>query len=386
MVTINGQRRRRWFKRVSASLGKAAAASPSRSVPKRPAWHRRVPAAVTILAGVLTAGWTQPALASDLLPNLVADPPARAYLSSELGQLLLRFDGFVHNVGPGPFEVLGQRASPADPMIAYQQIYRTDGSSYVVKMPGVPGAQLMYVGDDGHRHWHLQRIAAFSLWNRRRTKLVAPSVKVGFCLADHEHIDLGIGPAVPFYNDAHGRAFCQKNNPAALSLFEGVSVGWRDLYERSLLFQWVDVSETKPGVYWLREDINPTHMVREANPFKVPAYAAAPTTIPGYNARSLRLGSVNSRFRTVIRLGADRYGPTAPVRYRVIKAPAHGTLNVRAGSLFSGPMITYLPRRGYHGRDQFTYVARDPASRYPYHPTEATVSLTVGPIPRGQRR
>jgi hypothetical protein len=335
--------------------------------------------ALLIIVTAVASGWSAGfahAEVTDVLPNLVADPPTRDYLDSNMGRLLLRFDGFVHNVGPGPLELRGQRASTADPMIPQQRIYRSDGSYSDVAMPG---AQMVYADADGHHHWHLQDVVAFSLWDRQRTRAVAPAMKVGFCVADHEHIDAGIGPASPVYSDNNGRAFCQKENPNALNVWEGVSAGWRDLYERSLVFQWVDVSDVQPGVYWLREDIDPDRIIREANPVKVPAYEPTPTTIPGYDAKPLSLKIATSRSPTKITLGADRYGPTGAVRFRVDTPPMHGTLNVRRASLFARPTVTYRPKRGYRGPDRFTYVARDSASRYPYAPVEATVSLNVGP-------
>jgi hypothetical protein len=322
-------------------------------------------------------GVTQAAAASDVLPNLVADPPTGAELDVNMGQLLLRFDGYVHNAGPGPFEVRGQRASTADPMIAYQRIYQTDGGFRDMVMPG---AQMVYAANDGHQHWHLQNVAAYSLWNSGRTQQVAPAMKVGFCLADSEHVD-AVGPTTAVYSDSNGRAFCQKNNPDALSVFEGVSAGWRDLYEKTLVFQWVDVSDVQPGMYWLREDVDPNGIVREASPVKTPpAYATAPSTIPGYDARPLALGAVAIDSPTAIALGADHYGTTGAVQFRVDTAPAHGTLSVTSGSLSTDPNISYQPNPGYRGPDSFTYVAQDSASSYPHHPAEATVSLNVGPV------
>jgi hypothetical protein len=333
-------------------------------------------AGAVAFAAAWCVGATQAALASDVLPNLVADPPTGAELDVNMGHLLLRFDGYVHNAGPGPLEVRGQRASTGARMIAYQRIYQDDGSSRDVVMPG---AQLIYVGNDGHHHWHLQNVTAYSLWNQGRTRRVAPAMKVGFCLADHEHVDAGLGPVSPFYTDDNGRAFCQKDQPGALSVFEGISAGWRDLYEKALVFQWVDVSDVQPGLYWLREDVDPNRIVREAGPARGPAYAAAASTIPGYDAKPLALGSVALRSATGIIVDADRYGPTGAPRFRVDKSPAHGTLNVKAGSLFTHRTITYRPKPGYRGPDRFTYIARDSASSYPHHPVEATVSLYVGP-------
>jgi Lysyl oxidase len=331
--------------------------------------------ATLLLAGSLGPGLPSAAAAADLLPNLAAVPPRRAYLDSEMERLLLRFDGWIYNAGPGPLEVRGMRASITDPIVAYQRLYQTDGGYRDVVMPG---AQLVYATADGHNHWHLQNIARYSLWNRSRSREVAPAMKVGFCLDDSNHFNTAVGPSRAVYNDSHGRAFCQHNNPAALSVWEGISAGWRDLYKRSLAFQWVDVSDVQPGLYWLREDVDPERIVTEPpvsrTPSQATAYSTALTTIPGYNAESLSI-RVASRSRTAIRLKARRYGPTGPPRFRIDTPPAHGTLNVPAGRMFSNPNITYRPRHGYHGRDRFTYVAADSASRYPYRRIEAVVFL-----------
>jgi hypothetical protein len=338
--------------------------------PRRASWI-----AGLLLLGSLGLGLPYAAAAKDLLPNLLAVPPSRDYLDSEKGHLLLRFDGWVFNAGPGPLEVRGLRASTTDPMVAYQRIYHTHGGYRDVPMPG---AQLVYATADGHNHWHLQKIARYSLWNRRRTRKVAPAMKVGFCLEDSDHFNPAVGPLGPVYNDTNGRAFCQHDNPGALSVWEGISAGWRDLYKRSLPFQWVDVSNVEPGRYWLREDVDPNRIVIEAptsrDPAKATAYATSLTTIPGYNAKSLRV-RISSRSATAIELQARRYGHTGPPRFRVDKPPAHGTLSVRAGQFFTNPNITYRPRQGYHGHDHFTYVAADTASRYPYRRIEAVLSL-----------
>jgi hypothetical protein len=201
---------------------------------------------------------------------------------------------------------------------------------------------------------------------------------VGFCLADHQRVNRRIGPRSPVYNDAHGRAFCQKYHPDALSVWEGVSAGWRDLYERKLTLQWVDVSDVQPGVYWLREDVDPHHIVTEAGPRNRPAYAASPTTVPGYDAQGIAVGSMAPSKPKAIILQARRYGPTGPALFRISTPPAHGTLNVNVGALLKHATVIYRPTRGYHGPDRFTYSAQDAASSYPRVHCQATVSMYIG--------
>jgi hypothetical protein len=146
--------------------------------------------------------------------------------------------------------------------------------------------EMIYVSADGHHHWHLQRVAKYSLWNAARTAEAAPAQKVGFCLEDSEHVESTIGPSSAVYADnvAPFRAFCQRYRPNASSLFEGISPGWRDVYGRELAFQWVDASDVLPGEYWLREDVNPLGFIKETGGANAPAYATQPTIIPGFDA------------------------------------------------------------------------------------------------------
>lgn len=324
---------------------------------------------------------------TDQLPDLVADPPANPTLdyhtdsADNSHDLLLRFDGYVHNAGTGQFNALDVRGSRPDTtaaMVPKQRIYRSDGTYHDDAMPS--NTQLFYSNADGHHHWHLQDIARYSLWNDARTAPVAPAQKVGFCLDDSQHVDPTT--AKPVYTDANGRAFCQQNHPDALSLFEGVSSGWRDIYDRSLALQWVVVSDVQPGNYWLREDIDPDHVVHETNETNPPAWSAATVTIPGYLARPLSPPAGRYGQRQALTLGADVFGSPGARDFRIVNPPAHGKLDVSAGTDFTDPAVTYTPAAGYTGPDKFTYEARDSTSLYPIDPQVAAVSLTVGGPPQ----
>src|SRR4051812_27076889 len=314
---------------------------------------------------------------SDLLPDLVADPPSGASLQDYASpdgsrDLLLRFDGYVHNAGAGALDIEASRASSSDPMPPLQRIFRTDGSHHDDAMPG---AQLVYTDADGHDHWHLQNVARYTLWNQAKTQQVAPSMKVGFCLMDSQQMT-GSTPA--FYLDSNGRDFCQKHQPDALSLFEGVSSGWRDIYDSSLAFQWVVASDVQPGVYWLREDVDPGNVIRESDDNSGPAYSTSSTTIPGYVARAIAAPTTGFGQSQRVTLGADSFGSPGARRFKIVTSPAHGTLDVAPGTSFTGPDVTYTPDPGYSGSDSFTYSASDSTTAYPRHPGVATVALSVG--------
>ena len=335
--------------------------------------------ALAILLALISGGGAHAAGPYDLLPDLVADPPANAGFE-DYGfpdghhELLLRFDGYVHNDGSGPLDIRASRASTGDPMPPKQRVYRSDGTTHDDDMPG---AQLFYTDADGHNHWHLQDVARYSLWNQGKTAEVAPSAKVGFCLMDSERITTQ-GPDTAVYSDATGRHFCQQGQPNALTLFEGVSAGWRDIYESWLSFQWVVVSDVQPGVYWLREDMDPDGVIHESNETNAPAYATTSTTVPGYLAKAIAAPTTPFGQPQDVTLDSTTYGSPGARSFKIVTPPAHGTLSRSAGTSFTDPTVTYTPNPGYSGSDSFTYQASDSTSPYPRNPAAATVALSVG--------
>ncbi len=114
-----------------------------------------------ILNGVLPAA---PAVAAtDKLPDLrVARIGDFSIQRTASGRRLLRFSGMMLNVGRGPFEIRGRRASTKKPWIIDQVIYRTGGTKR-----RVPTTATMRYAGDGHDHWHVRRILSYHLWSTR---------------------------------------------------------------------------------------------------------------------------------------------------------------------------------------------------------------------------
>jgi hypothetical protein len=339
-------------------------------------------ARLALVGAVLLGAWLvlvpQARGAEALLPNLVADPPAGISLetsTTEGGlkkeatpQLLLRFNGYIHNLGPGPVDFRGSRSSSSEPMKAFQRVYSSDGS--FKEEPS--SAELVYATADGHEHWHLQRAAKYSLWNLAKSAEVAPAMKVGFCLDDSEHVESAVGPKEPVYSDATGREFCRQHQPEATSLFEGISAGWRDLYSSNLAFQWVDASSVLPGEYFLREDVNTTGVIKETGGANTPAYTTSPVVIPGFNALA-QSATAQAGTAQTLTLTSKAFKDTATPTYKIVSGPAHGTLGA-----VSKNQVTYTPAAGYTGPDSFTFAAADPSSPFPRSPATATVSIEVG--------
>jgi Lysyl oxidase/Bacterial Ig domain len=377
--------------------------------------------AVALLLGLILAATNLQAFqahassSEPLLPNLVADPPDNTSLATDsstgTAKLLLRFNGYVHNIGPGALDFRGTREAPkvsqktteevehareheesplpqkveeelaTPPMKVFQRLYTTnegkpEESEKYLNRPHLeepsPG-EMIYVNADGHHHWHLQKVARYSLWNATKTAEVAPAQKVGFCLEDSQHVETSIGPKTPVYADnvAPYRDFCQQYRPNATSVYEGISPGWRDVYSSELAFQWVDVSDVLPGEYWLREDVNPLGIVKEAAATNAPAYSTSPTIVPGFDAQA-QTTSTKVGEATTVGLAAKAWNDTSTPKYAIVSQPKHGKLGT-----ISKNLVTYTPEAGYSGTDSFTFSVSDPNSQFPESPATATVSIEV---------
>jgi hypothetical protein len=376
--------------------------------------------AVTLLSGVLLAGAMRNAFGAGsepLLPNLVADPPDNISLATDSStgttRLLLRFNGYVHNTGPGALDFRGSREAPkvskkveeevehareheesplpqkteeelaSPPMKVTQRLFTTNAgnsqeSEKYLERPHIEessGGEMIYVNADGHHHWHLQKVAKYSLWNSTKTAEFAPAQKVGFCLEDSEHVEKEKGPATAVYSDEAPpyRDFCQQYRPNATSVYEGISPGWRDLYRSDLAFQWVDVSNVLPGEYWLREDVNPLGVVKEEPGENQPAYAKTPTIIPGFDALP-KTATTEADLPVAVTLESRSWEDSTKPVYTIVSEPEHGTLS----GIEVGDRVTYTPTPGYSGPDSFTFAAADPNSQFPQSPAIATVSIVVG--------
>ncbi|HEY7730410.1 MAG TPA: lysyl oxidase family protein, partial [Gaiellaceae bacterium] len=251
--------------------------------------RRAAAVALAAAASVLTlalAGAAPGVGPDDVLPNLVSDPPEnpqlQTYLDGSTQRLLLRFDGFVHNSGLGPVEIRGQVPVNWQMTTRFQRISQSTGGS---RDDASKSPLLIYENADGHQHWHLRAAARYMLFDETRSTEVAPAMKTGFCLADSEPVESG-RPRV--YTDP---TWCEQFKPDAASVMMGISSGWRDRYPRHLPFQWVDVSDVRPGTYWLASEVDPDDVVIESDESNPIAFAGLPSVIPGYIAQPLALNA-----------------------------------------------------------------------------------------------
>jgi hypothetical protein len=312
-------------------------------------------------------------------PDLVSDPPTHVdeqpYFDSTGDRLLVRFDGFIHNKGPGAFELRGSGPVSLQMTGVVQRVFNVDSSYSELDKSAI--ANVIYETNDDHQHWHFRHAARYSLWNDARTAEVAPASKVGFCLEDGQRIE-PIGPTASFYTPQANVA-CEWGHTTAPSVYMGVSAGWRDTYGYQLALQWVDASDVVPGSYWVRDDVDPDGVVTEVDEVNPSGWSSVHAVIPGYLAQPVDAGEASGA--RPVDLATTKVGSPGASQLRIVEAPAHGQLNKTTNQWFSGAQVTYTPDSGYTGPDTFKYEARDSTSSFPLHPAQAAATLEVGAGP-----
>lgn len=335
--------------------------------------RRRCRTAISVLvllalsALVAPAGAAQPAGA--LLPDLISDPPNPSFfkeLNAADGstQLVVTFDGYVHNIGDGALDVMGN-PQLADGM---RQRVSTNGEWEDVGSPTV-----RFEVDDGHNHFHLIEVVEYVLWNELQGQQTAIGSKVGFCLVDSEQMSAGVDET---YSE-EGNKFCEEDNPAATELQMGISPGWRDTYDATTTLQWVDVSSVAPGRYWIGAITDPNDEIVESDEDNNSlVFSERPISIPGYSPRSQRVEMTAGADVVELTLTASRHGTTGSAIYVIEQGPETGELDVPIGAELSSPVVRYFPGSDFNGSVEILFSVRDSASPYPFTaPTEVVTII-----------
>jgi hypothetical protein len=195
--------------------------------------------------------------ATDLLPDLIMAPVRDAFLETTRdGRHLLRFTAEIVNVGSGPMEVQGSRASINDALMTNvkQRIYNSSGGVRELATP----ATMSFAGD-GHNHWHVTNLERYDLLPIGNPASVGVGAKSGFCFFDNDHAgtQLPNTPAQPQYPGCG----TQQN----VSVTMGLSIGWGDVYKWDLPDQYIDVTSLPPGEYQLTSTADPDNWFAELN-------------------------------------------------------------------------------------------------------------------------
>ena len=313
------------------------------------------------------------------LPTDTIDSGREPYLEVRGdGEKRYRFDAVLWNAG-GAFELEGRDCSAqAFCNEVWQRIWTGDGvpggDSRYIRIPG----RLVFDVGDGHNHFHFE--------NAARYEIVVPdgpdisSEKVGFCMFDTYPDPDGSGPPA-FY-----RANCPLSGG---TVGMGIARGWGDYYNLNLAGQWVIVNGLRAGKYTMRAEVNPGQEFEESNlannvletEREIPGATAndvAASTEPNVAVTVGLSGTVEGTGVQVRNGGQTFSSASARISFRIIDAPAHGSLAVIEQTDDTNATVVYTPDVDYSGPDSFTYRTTDSRG---LDSLTRTVSINVSPPP-----
>ncbi len=187
----------------------------------------------------------------ELLPDFDQRAPFRLTLvGTKLG-----FASATDNVGEGPVWIRGSRASARAPMLAQQLVRLSDGSVRTYAHAGT----LRYTPSPTHTHWHVLDFQRYELRTLAGALLVRDR-KSGFCLADHYGL---AARRVAAFRGPRFLGNCAAYQPKVLSVEQGSSPGYTDLYPPNFHGQNLELRGIPAGTYVLVHRANPQELLEE---------------------------------------------------------------------------------------------------------------------------
>ena len=119
--------------------------------------------------------------------------------------------------------------------------------------------RLRYTPSPTHTHWHLLGFQRYEL-RTLAGNVVVRDRKSGFCLADHYGL---AARRVTAFTGGNFYGNCAASNPRALSVEQGTSIGFTDLYPAHFHGQNLELRGVPAGVYLLVHRANPEQRLEE---------------------------------------------------------------------------------------------------------------------------
>jgi Lysyl oxidase len=197
-----------------------------------------------------------------LLPNMRSLNPTNLRIEVVGKERRLRFAASLANFGPGPLLVLPQGRSkcPRGQHPAVQVLHRDVNEDGAFQLKGDKAELRRDVGcmlhHPGHKHWHYDAMARYSLRLPGSNEALVARNKVSFCLRDNRRV------RVP----AQLRVARQFRRCTRSTQGQGISPGWTDLYKADLNGQWLRLPKGVDGdVLCLDLEADPRGQLTETN-------------------------------------------------------------------------------------------------------------------------
>ena len=187
----------------------------------------------------------------ELLPDFDQRAPFRLTIAgTKLG-----FSSATDNVGEGAIWIRGFRAGAGLPMRVQQLVRLSDDTVRVYEGAG----RLRYTPSPSHTHWHVLDFQRYEL-RRADGSLVVRDRKSGFCLADHYGL---AARRVAAFRGPRFLGNCAAFQPGALTVEQGSSPGYTDLYPAHFHGQNLELRGVPAGDYVLVHRANATGLLEE---------------------------------------------------------------------------------------------------------------------------
>lgn len=111
--------------------------------------------------------------------------------------------------------------------------------------PSDPANSGDFIFSPCHGHYHYEGFAEYRLLNQNQ--VLVRGHKQAFCLMDSQR----------YWSGSPSRDFDCNN--------QGISVGWADVYDRTIDCQWIDITGVPPGTYILEVEVNATGKINEGD-------------------------------------------------------------------------------------------------------------------------
>ncbi len=213
--------------------------------------------AVRLACVGVALAWCAHVHATDLLPDLIVNPARlQDYTFSKTivpGHVHIRFSNATANVGLGPLFMFPGTATGGGQLVN-QRIFTSQGG-FRDREAGI------FLYHPTHSHFHVGSWAQYTIRAVLAGDAVGPvlrgGAKTSFCLLDSTRYT---GPVPILGTPAASRTFLSCGDDS-----QGISVGWEDVYSRSLPDQWIDITGLAPGDYWLESVVDPDDKIEEVD-------------------------------------------------------------------------------------------------------------------------
>ena len=133
----------------------------------------------------------------------------------------------------------------------------------------LPNGDPLFVYSACHGHYHFETFGRYELRVRGGTTPVKEGQKRSFCVEDTRPAPGATARTCTTDDDCAGSGRCsQQQIPHVCRYdctYQGIQVGWGDLYPSTLDCQWIDVSDVAPGDYDVCVFLNTAHLIPESN-------------------------------------------------------------------------------------------------------------------------